>query len=144
MKKVLIIISLIIFALCNEEFRKFSLAKIEENSYLPMKVGQKIIIEVEGNPTTGYVWMVNNRESIKTNGIISALNLNENGTAEFFNAPSEVVGASGLYQFKFEALGKQGYEAVEFVHKRPWEDVANAIKKVNIHVVNPDSQGTDL
>lgn len=72
---------------------------------------QKIIISLRGNPTTGFVWSVQdiNSDVIR---LISKKFISGSGD-------SELVGVGGKYIFEFVAE-KQGNTNLEFIYKRPW------------------------
>jgi predicted secreted protein len=141
MKKLLILI-LAISTLCTE-VRKVKLSEITDDSYVPMKTNQKIIFELEGNPTTGYIWTVSNLDKLKENGIVEATNLNEKNSGVFYKSPSESVGVGGIYHFEFNAQEKQGHEIIQFSYKRPWEDENSITKSVNVQVFDKQ-EGQDL
>ena len=72
---------------------------------------QKIIISLRGNPTTGFVWSLQNINS----GVIRLIGkdfMSDSGG-------SELVGVGGKYIFEFVA-DKQGKTNLEFIYKRPW------------------------
>jgi predicted secreted protein len=48
-----------------------------ENSYLPVVCGQTFIIEVNGNPTTGYSWTLEVDAKNQGEKLLTPLNLNE-------------------------------------------------------------------
>ncbi len=111
----------------------------DENAYLPVKVGEKFTIEINGNPTTGYLWILEkgNKESLLT-----PLNLNENSSGEYFshNTDDGRVGVGGIYHFKFQAGENSGEETLVFLNKRPWEtnEHQNITRRsIHVKIVNP-------
>ena len=76
----------------------------------------KAIVELEGNPTTGYVWEV----KIANPGIIEEVS-NEYITAGQDDNDVEVVGAGGVFRFTFEGV-TQGETELTFNYHRPWEE----------------------
>ena len=127
------------------DFRVININEFQsEGSYLPLKSGQKFIIELEGNPTTGYAWFLENTEKLNKE-LLTPLNLNEKNSADFYKkspSPGEgeakVLGAGGIYHFKFEAHSvNSGDEVLNFVYKRPWTSESEVRKSINIKVVNP-------
>jgi predicted secreted protein len=138
----LTIFSIIICNTNNDEFRLIKLSDLsDENSYIPVKAGQKFTLELEGNPTTGYQWFVHNKLLLDENKTLKALNLDGYNVGEYYRKPNsgdrQMVGVGGYYHFKFEAT-KPGYENVTFVYKRAYSDEGEIYKNVNIHVVEDD------
>lgn len=83
--------------------------------------GQLIAIDLKGNPTTGYGWVL---ESLEGEAVVQV------GGIKFVEAaknipPAEageqrIVGAGGIFHATFEA-GKEGKATVKMVYRRPWE-----------------------
>ena len=76
--------------------------------------GSKATVELEGNPTTGYVW----EYEIANPGIIEEVS-NEYITAGQDDV--EVVGAGGVFRFTFRGV-TQGETEITFHYHRPWEE----------------------
>jgi predicted secreted protein len=139
---------LIFLNLCHakDEFRIINIDDLKgEGSYIPVKSGQKFIIEMEGNPTTGFSWFLEHPEKLNRELIIP-LNLNEKNSAEFYRKTSEkenemkILGSGGIYHFKFQTHPtNSGDEVLHFVYKRPWTNENEIRKSINIKVVNPNS-----
>ncbi len=112
--------------------RIVKLADFEENrSYLPIRKNDKFILEVEGNPTTGYKWYLENAEIVAKNKILFPNNLDSNGSGVFFNSNKEKNLINGIYHFQFIAK-EQGNEKLVFSY---YKDPKERIKKVvEVHV----------
>ena len=144
----------VIFIRSNEdEFRIVKLNDFSgENSYLPVKCGQKFIIEIAGNPTTGYVWTLEGSSENDLEKLVTPLNLNEKNSAEYYSnnkqsSDNEImrVGVGGIYHFKFQAHEtKSGHAELTFIYKRPWSDEGASKRKVVIKVVNLDEPTIEL
>ncbi len=132
--KIILLLALVIFSSSlNEEYRKVKLDDIIEDSYIPIKLGQKIIIEMEGNPTTGFIWVLSNTEHLHK---VKPLNLDEKFSGEYF-AGGTSMGTGGIYHFKFQ--GKEvGNDVLIFKYQRPWDKEGSTSKSVNLIVVHPD------
>jgi predicted secreted protein len=143
--KRIIILALSLILILSDELRTINLDDITdtENTLLPIKTQTKIIFEVKGNPTTGYIWTVGNRDELKANGLIVPLELDERGAGKYYSNQSGALGGGGIYQFTFETSEKEGHEVIKFVNKRPWEQDAHTIKNINVQVSNPQ-QAADL
>jgi predicted secreted protein len=150
--KTLIVVSLIVnfvWTTTDQGFRKINIKELEgEASYLPIKGGEKFIIEIEGNPTTGYNWYLDKKEELDQNSLITPLYLKENNLGEFYKNPSEQkqqneemrLGAGGLFHFKFQASQKNsGSEVLNFVYKRSWESEGQITKSINVKVVQQNN-----
>jgi inhibitor of cysteine peptidase len=78
-----------------------------------MRVGDRLMVLLEGNPTTGYQW---------TNTLeYEYAVLRETQEAEF-RATSGLIGAGGVFIFRFHAVDV-GPQAFRFAYQRPWESV---------------------
>jgi len=82
-------------------------------------------VKLDGNPTTGYSWILENEEEISASGIVSKVN------DDFVEDDHEegMVGVGGKFIFEFmvnNACGKQLPNLV-FAYKRPWE--VDAVEK---------------
>ena len=132
-----------VYSSSNEEFRKINIKDFEgDQSYLPLKAGQKFIIELEGNPTTGYMWYLEETEKINKE-LLTTLNLKENNTGEYYkrqpqeNDPEIVrFGIEGIFHFKFQASETNfGEEVLRFVYKRSWTNEGEVRKRINLKIV---------
>ena len=73
--------------------------------------GDSLIISLESNPSTGYVWQVGKND----NAILKLV-----GQPAFRPSTDRMLGASGRQLFKFEAIST-GSNALELGYVRPWE-----------------------
>ncbi len=73
--------------------------------------GSKKIIELEGNPTTGYTWVY----TVEDEALISIKE------SEKYLGKNGMVGAPSLFTYKITAL-KRGATKILFEYKRPWEE----------------------
>jgi len=71
------------------------------------------IVELEGNPTTGYVWEVDisNPDIVKEMG-------NEYISSQL---DDDVVGVGGVFRFNFQGVAP-GETEITFKYHRPWEE----------------------
>jgi inhibitor of cysteine peptidase len=77
--------------------------------------GQELIIQLAGNPSTGYTWEVSN---------LDASMFQQVGEAVFASSSPNLVGSGGIQTLTFRVL-KTGPAALALVYHRPWEkDVA--------------------
>ena len=75
--------------------------------------GDSLEITLEGNPTTGYLWVLffGNDSVLKSAGDYAF---------KQDMAPAGSVGVGGTFIFKFQAISK-GTAHLEFGYQRPWE-----------------------
>jgi inhibitor of cysteine peptidase len=90
---------------------------------IELQKGQTLVINLEGNPSTGYTW-----EPVDLEGAI----IRQVGEPEF-NPESELVGAPGTQTLRFEAL-KAGQMDLKLVYHRPWEEGVEPLETFTIHV----------
>jgi len=139
--------SFVNFSLCHEEDRIIRLKELnlsDEETYIPVKSGQKFTIELEGNITTGYSWFLETPEKLQESNLLKPLNLKENYSADYYtlgsnkNEQEEIkrLGSGGIFHFKFLAGENNGHEKLVFVYKRPWSDEDKIQKSPHIKVVN--------
>lgn len=125
----------------NERIIKLSDFK-DENSYLPVKRGQTFTIEIEGNPSRGRIWKLEEPEKLNINALLFPTNLDKNNSAVFYSSKSDQSNYSnGFYHFQFKATNNStGHEKINFAFYDTNVEISKqkAIKKsINIHVVDP-------
>lgn len=88
-------------------------------------LGQRLVVEVRGNPTTGYVW-----EAVEVPPCLESA-----GEPAYVQDPSDGhrVGVGGRYVFAFSAV-KAGSGALKFAHRRPWEKDRPALDGAELRV----------
>lgn len=104
---------------------------------LTVQKGDCLTLEMEGNPTTGYTWFLEDADSVKKNKIISDTNLDDRDTVEFLSQKTSkdlTVGRGGIYQFRFNA-SQVGNETLDFVYMRSFSGSVDTRKTVNVNVV---------
>jgi inhibitor of cysteine peptidase len=88
-----------------------NLTSANKGSQVSVNVGDKIVISLEGNPSTGFTW--------EAQGLDTAIFL-QVGEAAFESSDPGLVGAGGTLTLTFKAL-KAGTASLELVYHRPWE-----------------------
>jgi inhibitor of cysteine peptidase len=86
----------------------------DDGRTITLKSGDTLIIELEGNPTTGFSWEV---EAV--DDAILALQ----GDAQYTASETGLVGSGGVFTFTFRAASK-GQTPLQLVYHRSWENVA--------------------
>lgn len=78
-----------------------------------LREGEKLMIALEGNPTTGFEWEV---ESEPAGGLLQRIE----GPA--YSSSSSLIGAGGTFYFRYAAV-VAGQGELTFVYRRSWETV---------------------
>jgi len=89
------------------------LSEADHAGHLTLRVGDRLLICLEGNPTTGYEWantLLYEFESLQQLGEVES------------RPDSGLLGASGSFLFRYEAVAS-GPQAFRFAYRRPWESV---------------------
>ena len=105
------------------------------NAELKVENNKEFKIALEGNPTTGYSWILKNAEEIKNSGLIEELNLNELNSAEYVQkGEGNKVGIGGVFCFLFKVKNPEGKNLPKliFEYKRPWEKEKPAIGNAEV------------
>jgi len=96
----------------------------DDGRQIQVEQGQLLIITLESNPTTGYRWEVTESQEPV---------LRQAGEAEF-QAQSDLIGASGVETFRFEAAGP-GEATLKLIYHRSWEKDVDPLETFSVQVV---------
>jgi inhibitor of cysteine peptidase len=88
-----------------------------------LEEGQRLVITLGANPTTGYIW-----EVVELNETILVK------TYEEFQPESDMDGAPGEMNFGFQAVSP-GQTMLKFVHHRPWEVDVEPLSIFSLNVI---------
>ncbi len=88
----------------------------DDGRTITLKSGDTLIIELEGNPTTGFSWEV---------GAVDDAILAAQGDPDYTASETGLVGSGGVFTFTFKAAHK-GQTPLQLVYHRSWEEVAPA------------------
>ncbi len=75
--------------------------------------GQILVVNLDGNPSTGYGWVVEEPEKLKLQPV---------GQTQF-ESESDLIGAPGKLVQRFRAV-EAGTSTLSLAYRRPWEDTA--------------------
>lgn len=89
-----------------------------------LAVDDTLVIELEGNPSTGYSWEV---------GALDTAVLAPVGEVQF-TPQSDLVGASGIVILRFQAMGA-GESELSLIYHRPWEEDVEPLETFTINVI---------
>ena len=107
---------------------KFTFTSFEQQS-ISASLSSNIVIELEGNATTGFSWFLTNYAEVKDylEGLtLQAIPGNSQilGTTNYYSSSSnnKIVGAGGFYSFKFNSknIAVSGLK-LKFVYMQSWE-----------------------
>lgn len=87
--------------------------------------GKMLIVELPGNPTTGYEWTVVQNDA-------SLLQPEEPA----YEPDSSAIGSGGLYTFKFRAL-KAATALLRLTYRRSWEPDAIETFSLTVNIQDP-------
>ena len=88
--------------------------------------GQVLIIELEANATTGYIWNLSSQ--LEEGSMLRQL-----GKYRYIHK-ARMIGAGGIQRYKFEAV-KKGKQKLIFEYIRPWEKDSEPAKKYVVKVI---------
>ena len=100
----------------------------ESRKSLNVDVNEVLLVELNGNPSTGYNWMLENTEDVKKTEGIEALNVDKDRQAPFVITTENKPGAPGVFRFKFQ-ITKDSQAgplptSLKFIQARSENDVA--------------------
>jgi predicted secreted protein len=103
---------------------------------LKVKNGTKIVLKIQGNPTTGYSWFIKNKQMIDKHLLrVGNLGTNNEGHFEEPQVPFGFVGAPGYFTFDFDVLNT-GKVSFDLIYKQPWEPEESRTVTVNMEIVD--------
>ncbi len=111
-KKMMIVLTIIVLTLamaaCSSNAVKISAD--DNGQTIELTSGQKLVLSLESNPTTGFDWEVSE---------IDEAVIKQSGESEF-KSESDLLGAGGVRTFTFEAV-EEGTSTLKLVYHRSWE-----------------------
>ncbi len=81
----------------------------DHETRITLRVGERLMVALQGNPTTGYEWEIDHEPAI-----VKRLPGLE------YLSPSGPIGAGGVFYFRYQAMAV-GEDRFTFVYRRPWE-----------------------
>ncbi len=113
-------------SICGIEIRLYHLLTKETVGKINLHIGDRLMIALAGNATTGYAWELTNSEE---ESILSPL---EGLDYQPESAPAGTVGSGGTFFFRFEA-DSTGEEDLSFTYRRPGEEGPGA-ETITFHI----------
>ena len=122
---VLLAVLLISMTACSTA-KQINLTTIDNGSQVEIKAGGKIVITLDGNPSTGYTWETRDLDSTF---------LEQVGDTAFISSDPGLIGSGGTLTLTFEVL-KAGTTTLSLVYHRPWETDVDPIDTFTVTVVS--------
>jgi inhibitor of cysteine peptidase len=121
-----VVVSAAVIAGCAQPGSREAKKLIEKDSgkLIEMRIGNSILVELPGNPTTGYTWEVSS---------IDPLILHKSGDSKF-STNSNVIGSPGKMTLRFKVVG-EGKTALVLAYRRSWEKNIAPIKTFSVNVI---------
>ena len=93
------------------------------------EVGNKVILDLKGNSTTGFTWTLKsyNKELIKFIDI------------KYKTDDTKLLGAGGTWTSQFKVL-KPGNSKIELIYKRPWETKKKPLQNYSVTITTKSSK----
>jgi inhibitor of cysteine peptidase len=97
--------------------KQVNLTAADKGSQVKVKVGGLIVINLDGNPSTGYNWEAKDLDTTLFEQV---------GDSTFISSNPGSVGSGGTLTLTFKAL-KAGTATLTLVYHRPWETGSDPI-----------------
>jgi len=102
-----------------------------KSKQLNVNNNEEFTVEIDGNVTTGYSWLLANEEEVASSGVVELIN------SDYVEDNNGLDGRKGKFVFTFkvnEACGKQ-LPQLEFINVQPWNDEDQYVDKVDYNLV---------
>lgn len=97
-------------------FTPIVITESDQGSLLAVNVGDSILVQLDGNPSTGFSWF-RTHPSLLVDEPLEAL---EEGTCNVSDQCGP-LGRPGTYEFRYRAI-EAGTVTLAFSYQRPWEE----------------------
>ena len=111
MQRVLLVILLLTSVACSWSASQRVLEMDDSGSTIELEVGDTVTVRLHGNPTTGFVWLIEDYD--ETMIVMTDQTYTETSGGR--------VGAAGMFEFEFEAT-RSGETDIELQYRRSWEE----------------------
>ncbi|MFA5148808.1 MAG: protease inhibitor I42 family protein [Candidatus Omnitrophota bacterium] len=121
-----VVVSAAVIAGCAQPGSREAKKLIERDSgkTIEMRTGNSILIELPGNPTTGYTWEVSS---------VDPSILHKLGDFKF-STNSNVIGSPGKMALRFRVVG-EGRTTLALAYRRSWEKNVAPEKTFSVNVI---------
>lgn len=103
---------------------RITLTASDNGGQIEVKTGDLMVIQLEGNPSTGYTWEAQNLDAAMFEMV---------GEPEFESDNPDLVGSGGTLTLTFKTL-KAGTATLNLVYHRPWETDVEPLETFSITV----------
>jgi inhibitor of cysteine peptidase len=117
----------LVLAGCGSSGGDVIVTEAEEGELVTLDAGQKLVVRLESNPSTGYSWEVV--------GVPRVLEGPSAPTHEQNSEAEGVVGAAGTDVFTFTASDRAGDGTLVLAYRRPWEKDVPAEQEFVLEVI---------
>jgi inhibitor of cysteine peptidase len=107
----LLVVVIVSAAGCKSSGATVTLREVDTGRTVELKRGDQLILELEGNPTTGFQWEAQDMDA----GF-----LKQKGNAEFKSDQQGAMGGGGLFVLTFAAT-KAGSTPLRLIYHQPWD-----------------------
>lgn len=120
------VISITIITGCMQAGSREAKKVIEKDSgkTIEMRVGSSILVDLPGNPTTGYMWEVSSMDR----AVLQKIGDHK------FSTNSNVIGAPGKVSMRFRVIGT-GKTELLLVYRRSWEKNVAPAKTFSVKII---------
>jgi inhibitor of cysteine peptidase len=113
---------LVLLAACGA--RQAQINAADKDKQVTVDAGDQLVITLDGNPTTGYIWEVQDLDTSL---------LRQAGEPKFSSSNPDLVGSGGTQTLTFTAL-KAGTTTLTLIYHRPWEKGVAPIDTFSVSV----------
>ena len=110
---------------CGSQPANAILTEKNDGMTVTLKLGDPLVVQLQGNPTTGYNWETENKD-LKT--------LQLTGEPEFTSTNKDLAGSAGVVTLKFKAVAV-GQEPLKLIYHRSWEKDVAPLKTFTLSIV---------
>jgi inhibitor of cysteine peptidase len=101
-------------SVCGLSLRVYRLlTEQDDGAHVTLRVGDRLLVALEGNPTTGYEW---------ANMLFYEFAVLRESREPEYRAESDLVGAGGVFLFRYLAVAADS-QSFRYTYQRPWESV---------------------
>jgi inhibitor of cysteine peptidase len=97
----------------------------DKGGTINVKAGRQIVIQLEGNPSTGYAWEAKDLDTTMIQKV---------GVTEFSSDNPGLVGTAGTLKLTFKVL-KTGKTSLTLIYHRPWEKDVEPLNTYQVTII---------
>jgi predicted secreted protein len=97
----------------------FNWQKGDPTLNIEVDAGSTFSIRLAGNGSTGYIWTLENFDTLKNQNIIASNGIDKEGRVRYISSNPNLMGSSGYFNFSFTSVD-QGTISLSFIYARSW------------------------